>query len=99
LLCLGGQGIISVVSNVVPADTAAMIDAFIEGNITRAKELHFRMTPLVDALFIESNPIPVKTALAMMGMIDGELRLPLYNMAETNKVKLRQAMVNYGLIK
>lgn len=99
LLCLGGQGIISVVSNVAPADMSAMIDAFQTGDMARAKDLHYRMTPLVDALFIESNPIPVKTALALMGMMDGELRLPLCSMAEANKEKLRRAMVNYGLIK
>jgi len=99
LLCLGGQGIISVVSNVAPKDMADMIDAFEEGNISKARELHYRMTPLVDALFIETNPIPVKTALAMMGMIEEEMRLPLCGMSPGNREKLRQAMVNYGLLK
>lgn len=99
LMCIGGHGIISVVSNVAPKDMAEMVDAFEAGNIAKAREIHYRMTPLVDALFIETNPIPVKTALAMMGMIEEEMRLPLCAMSETNREKLRRAMVNYGLLK
>lgn len=99
LMCIGGQGIISVVSNVAPKDMAEMVDSFEAGDIGKARELHYRMTPLVDALFIETNPIPVKTALAMMGMIDGELRLPLCPMSESNREKLRRVMVDYGLLK
>ncbi|HOJ51338.1 MAG TPA: 4-hydroxy-tetrahydrodipicolinate synthase [Syntrophales bacterium] len=99
LMCIGGHGIISVVSNVAPKDMAEMVDAFEAGNVAKAREIHYRMTPLVDALFIETNPIPVKTALAMMGMIEEEMRLPLCAMAETNREKLRRAMVNYGLLK
>ncbi|MCX7982111.1 MAG: 4-hydroxy-tetrahydrodipicolinate synthase [Syntrophales bacterium] len=99
LMCIGGHGIISVVSNVAPRDMAEMVDAFEAGNLAKARDIHYRMTPLVDALFIETNPIPVKTALAMMGMIEEELRLPLCPMSESNKEKLRRAMVNYGLIK
>lgn len=99
LMCLGGHGIISVVSNVAPKDMAEMVDAFEAGKLDRAREIHYRMTPLVDALFIETNPIPVKTALAMMGMIEEEMRLPLCAMSEGNREKLRRAMVNYGLLK
>jgi 4-hydroxy-tetrahydrodipicolinate synthase len=98
LLALGGKGIISVVSNVVPGDMAGMVDAFAAGDLQKARALHFRMSPLIDALFIETNPIPVKAALAMMGKIDGELRLPLCPMTEKNEAVLRKVMQEYGLI-
>lgn len=98
LLCLGGQGIISVISNVVPADMAGMIDAFNAGDMDKARALHFKMTPLVDALFLESNPTPVKAALALMGKIDDEIRLPLIKMSEGNLAKLKKVMTDYGLI-
>lgn len=99
LLCLGGHGIISVVSNVAPADMAALVDAFAAGDLKKAKDLHFKMVPLVDSLFIETNPVPVKAALAMMGKIDYEVRLPLEKMSEGNYEKLKKVMITYGLIK
>ena len=98
LLALGGKGVISVVSNVVPGDMAGMVDAFAAGDLEKARALHFRMSPLIDALFIETNPIPVKAALAMMGKIDGELRLPLCPMTEKNEAVLKKVMQEYGLI-
>ena len=99
LLCLGGHGIISVVSNVAPADMSALVDAFAAGNLKKAKELHFKMVPLIDSLFIETNPVPVKAALAIMGKIDYEVRLPLEKMSEGNYEKLKKVMMTYGLIK
>ena len=99
LLCLGGHGIISVVSNVAPADMAALVDAFAAGNMKKAKELHYKLTPLVKSLFIETNPAPVKAALAMMGKIQYEVRLPLAKLSDANYEKLKQAMKTYGLIK
>jgi 4-hydroxy-tetrahydrodipicolinate synthase len=99
LLAIGGKGVISVISNVVPADMAGMVDAFNAGDLRKARALHYRMSPLIDALFIETNPIPVKAALAMMGKIDSELRLPLYRMAEKNEAILKKAMQQYGLIR
>jgi 4-hydroxy-tetrahydrodipicolinate synthase len=98
LLAMGGQGVISVISNVVPQDMAAMVDAFAAGDLAKARSLHHRMSPLIDALFIETNPIPVKAALAMMGKIAYDLRLPLCRMAEKNEAALRKAMQDYGLI-
>ena len=98
LLALGGKGIISVVSNVVPGDMAGLVDAFAAGDLEKARALHFRMSPLIAALFIETNPIPVKAALAMMGKIDGELRLPLCPMTEKNEAVLKKVMQEYGLI-
>ncbi|HEY5498571.1 MAG TPA: dihydrodipicolinate synthase family protein, partial [Syntrophales bacterium] len=99
LLCLGGHGIISVVSNVAPADMSALVDAFAAGNLKKAKDMHFKMVPLIDSLFIETNPVPVKAALAMMGKIDYEVRLPLAKMSEGNYEKLKKVMMTYGLIK
>ena len=99
LLCLGGHGIISVISNIVPKDMAALVDAFAAGDLQKAKNLHYRMAPLVDSLFIETNPTPVKAALAMMGKIESEVRLPLAKMSEANYEKLRKIMINYGLLR
>jgi 4-hydroxy-tetrahydrodipicolinate synthase len=98
LLAIGGTGIISVISNVAPADMAGLVDAFTAGDMIRAKALHHKMSALIDALFIEVNPIPVKAALALMGKIEYEYRLPLCKMAEANFEKLKKVMVNYGLI-
>ena len=75
-----------------------MVDAFAAGDLEKARGLHYRMSPLIDALFIETNPIPVKAALAMMGKIDYELRLPLCRMAEKNEAVLKKVMQEYGLI-
>ncbi len=99
LMAMGGKGVISVISNVAPADMAGMVDAFAAGDLNKARALHHKMSPLIDALFIETNPIPVKTALGMMGKIDPELRLPLCPMAEKNEAALRKAMREYGLIR
>ena len=98
LLAIGGKGVISVISNVVPGDMAGMVDAFAAGDLEKARQLHYRMSPLIDALFIETNPIPVKAALAMMGKIAYELRLPLCKMAEKNHAVLKKVMQDYGLI-
>ncbi|MBM4313280.1 MAG: 4-hydroxy-tetrahydrodipicolinate synthase [Deltaproteobacteria bacterium] len=98
LMAIGGQGVISVISNVVPADMAGMVDAFNAGDLKKARALHYKMSPLIEALFIETNPIPVKTAMAMMGKIDPELRLPLCRMSEKNEALLKSAMRQYGLI-
>ena len=98
LMAIGGAGVISVVSNVAPADMAGLVDVFFAGDMARAKELHYKMSALMDALFIEVNPIPVKAALALMGKIEYEYRLPLCKMDEANFEKLKKVMINYGLI-
>jgi len=98
LLCLGGVGAISVTANIVPADCAAMFDAFFAGKQQEALRLHYKLEPLHSPLFIETNPIPVKTALALMGKIAEEFRLPLCPMADANKDKLKKALKDYGLI-
>ena len=98
LMCVGGQGVISVVSNVVPNDMAGMCNAFFAGDLNRARELHYKMWPLMEAMFFETNPVPVKTALKLMGKITGDVRQPLWTMSEANETKLRQVMQKYGLI-
>ena len=98
LMAIGGAGIISVVSNVVPADMAGLVDACFAGDMAKAKSLHYKMSPLIDALFIEVNPVPVKAALALMGKIECEYRLPLCKMSDANQEKLKKVMTDYGLI-
>ncbi len=98
LLAIGGRGIVSVVSNIAPADMAAMVDAFAGGDVKRAQRLHHKLVPLIDALFIETNPVPVKAALSMMGKIAYDVRLPMYKMSDGNYEKLKAVMKNYGLI-
>ncbi len=99
LMCIGGKGVISVVSNVAPKDMADLCNAFFAGDMAKARQLHFKMWPLMEAMFFETNPVPAKTALKMMGKITGEVRLPLYRMSAANEEKLRQVLVNYGLAK
>ena len=97
VLAIGGTGVISVVANVVPRDTAAMVETFERGRLQEAIRWHDRLLPLVKALFIETNPIPVKTAMGILGMIDPQLRLPLCAMEGANLEKLRAALDAYGL--
>jgi len=98
ILAVGGKGVISVISNVAPADMAGMIDAFEANDISRARELHHKMYPLMEALFFETNPIPTKAALSLMGKIEYELRLPLCKMSDANYERLKKVMTDYGLI-
>lgn len=99
ILCLGGKGVISVVANIIPQDVAEMVAAFEQGHIKKARGYHFKMFNLMKAMFFETNPIPVKTALGLMGLCSAEMRLPLSPMAETNVIKLKKIMKEYGLIK
>ena len=85
LMCMGGMGVISVVSNVAPADMAGMCNAFFKGDLAKARELHYKMWPLIEAMFFETNPVPAKTALKMMGKITGEVRQPLCLMSAANE--------------
>ncbi|MBN1828386.1 MAG: 4-hydroxy-tetrahydrodipicolinate synthase [Deltaproteobacteria bacterium] len=98
ILAVGGKGVISVVSNVAPADMAGLVDAFEAGDLAKARALHYKMWSLTEACFFETNPIPVKAALAMMGKIDFEVRLPLCSMSDANNERLRKVLANYGLI-
>jgi 4-hydroxy-tetrahydrodipicolinate synthase len=98
LYTLGAQGCISVVSNVAPKDMAATWDAWVAGDWKKARELHYKLFPLHEGLFIEANPIPVKAALAMMGKIADEIRAPLYPMAGANRDKVRKILADLKLI-
>lgn len=99
LLALGGKGVISVTANVAPGNVSAMCKAWDNGDIERARNLHFKLEPLNKAMFLETNPIPVKTALSMMGKIQEELRLPLCPMNDDNKDKLKNALIEYGILR
>lgn len=99
LLALGGKGAISVTANICPKDMAELFNAWERGDIDTARKLHYKLEPLNKAMFIETNPIPVKTALAMMGKIKEEFRLPLCEMSQTNKEKLAEVLRGAGLIK
>lgn len=98
LMTLGGKGTISVSANVAPGDLSAMCSALLEGEYDKARELHFKLEPLNKGMFIETNPISVKTALSLMGKIEEEMRLPLCPMSSENKGRLRNVLKNYGLI-
>ncbi|MBI5415615.1 MAG: 4-hydroxy-tetrahydrodipicolinate synthase [Candidatus Omnitrophica bacterium] len=96
---LGGVGVISVVANIVPQDVAAMVLAFEAGNKQKASDINDRLIPLVKAMFLETNPIPVKHAMGLLGMCSSELRLPLCAMEDANLEKLKTALQHYGLLK
>ncbi len=99
VLAIGGTGVISVVANIVPKDVAMMVRAFEQGTLQDAISWHDRLLPLVKAMFIETNPIPVKTAMGLLGMIDPGLRLPLCAMEGDPLEKLKAALAAYGLRK
>ena len=98
VLSVGGVGVISVVANFVPDDVGEMIDAYNNGDVKRAKEIHLKLFPLIKAMFIETNPIPVKTAMGLLGMCSPDLRLPMTPMQPQNVEKLKKALSDYGLI-
>lgn len=97
ILALGGKGVISVVANIAPRDTHEMVAKFLNGDIEGSRKLQFKLNPLIEALFLEVNPIPVKTALNLMGMNAGKLRMPLTDMSEQNLEILKKRMLEYGL--
>ncbi len=98
ILSVGGKGVVSVLANIMPKEVKNLITLFEEGKKEEAKELHLRLFPLFKAMFYETNPIPVKTALGLMGMIDPELRLPLSPISEENKRKLSILLHQFKLI-
>lgn len=98
MMAAGACGVVSVASNVVPADIARMIHSHSAGRNDAATALHLRLFPLIKALFVETNPIPVKAALGMLGMAAGEPRLPLTPLTAAGRQTVRQALKQYGLI-
>ncbi len=97
-LALGGKGTISVTSNVMPKKVHELCDAWEKGNANEAKRLHYYLEPLNRAMFVETNPIPVKTALFLMGKMSAEFRLPLCNMQEATLAVLKKTMQDMKLI-
>lgn len=98
ILSVGGRGVISVVANVAPAPIAQMCSAFKAGNVEFARKLHYETMPLAVDLFIETNPIPAKTALMLMGKLNGKMRLPLAPMTPANLEQLRRTLQHTNLI-
>jgi len=98
LMALGGKGVVSTVANIAPKETAQLTEACLMGDWEKGRDIQFKLVPLIRSLFIETNPIPVKTALSLMGKCTAELRLPLTPMAEGNLQKLTVAMRHFGLL-
>ena len=98
LLSLGGKGVISVLSNVAPAQTHEICESYFRGDSKRSCELQLQAVPLINALFCEVNPIPVKAAMNLMGKEVGPLRLPLTEMEPQNQKRLAKAMEDYGIL-
>lgn len=97
LMSLGGHGVISVAANILPAETKKMVDAFKNGSVEEAKEVQLALNGLNNALFIETNPIPVKEAMSIMNLCSSEVREPLYQMSSENREKLVKEMSLYGI--
>lgn len=98
LLCLGSRGSITVTANIAPRDSANMHNLYKKGEIERARKLHYKLLPLNEAMFLESNPVPVKTALSLMGMDSGIFRPPLCAMSPANKRSLKKILERYGAV-
>ena len=98
-MAVGAQGVISVVSNVIPREVTQMVNAFARGDAKKASQLHAKCYPVFKDLFLETNPVPVKEALAMRGLIAEEYRLPLVKMSDANREKLRKTLKACGVLK
>ena len=99
LLAIGGHGVVSVIANILPRETAEMVHAALEGDWKRARDLHYRLFPLARAAFLETNPIPIKEAMAMAGMLEPEFRLPMCRMSDANRERLCAILTQYALVK
>lgn len=97
MMSVGARGVVSVLANVAPKETAALCAAFLKGDARRAAALHLKMFPLIKALFLETNPIPVKAALGMLGLCRPEPRLPLTPLSEQYRPALKKALKDFGL--
>ena len=97
IMSLGGKGLISVLSNVAPEFTHDMVCSYLEGDVQKSRDMQIQSLDLIDALFCEVNPIPVKTALNLMGLNVGPLRLPLCEMEEANEARLKKALIDFGI--
>lgn len=98
LMSIGGHGVISVIANFIPSDVKKMVTAFQQGDIAGAQALHYKMLPVIRAMFLETNPAPVKEAMELLGMCSGDLRLPMCRAADSTRDKIRSALKEYGLL-
>ncbi len=96
LLACGGKGVISTVSNIAPKQMHDVVASFMAGDIEKSRELQYKLAPLIDTLFLEVNPIPLKAAMKFLKVDSGLLRLPLFEMGEDNQNKLKKAMIDFG---
>jgi len=96
---IASSGVVSVIANIVPRETADLVHAALDGDWKRARDLHYRLFPLARAAFLETNPIPIKEAMAMAGMLEPEFRLPMCRMSDANREKLRAILKPYALVK
>ncbi|MCS4541529.1 MAG: 4-hydroxy-tetrahydrodipicolinate synthase [Euryarchaeota archaeon] len=99
IMALGGTGVISVAANIIPKQMCKLVDAMTKGNLKQAKQLHYKYLKLFKTLFLETNPVPVKEAMNMMGLAAGPTRLPLGPMSEENRKTLKAVLESYGLLK
>lgn len=98
MMSLGAKGVISVVANIMPKETAELVSSFMQGDLNRSRELHFKLFNLIKTLFIETNPIPIKAAAEMMGLVGKEIRLPLVPMSDKNRELLKEEMKKLALL-
>ncbi len=98
LMCLGGRGVISVITNIVPDKMSDLVRFMLDGQTEKARQIHFEISELCQAMFLETNPIPIKAALSLMGKIELEYRLPLCPPSQANMDKLKEVLAKYGLI-
>ncbi len=98
MMAVGAEGVISVLANVVPADVKKLVDLAAADKYAEARKLHLKMVPLVDELFRDNNPLGVKTALRLLGRINGEVRPPLFDVSTASEQAMRQALEGYGLL-
>ncbi len=98
LMSVGGKGVISVVANILPGEVSEIVSSFLSGEFGKSQKLHRSLFSICKAMFIETNPIPVKTAMKLLGRLNGEMRLPLCKMSEENEKQLKKTLEKYGLI-
>jgi 4-hydroxy-tetrahydrodipicolinate synthase len=99
LLSICGIGVISVLANIIPAEIVSLVKTFENGDLKAAAKVHYKLLSLAKLMFIETNPIPIKTAASLLGMCKADLRLPMCEMEEPNRVKLEKALKDFGLLK
>jgi len=97
IMSIGGKGVVSVLANILPREVSELTSSFLKGDIENAQRLHNRLFPVCKAMFIETNPIPVKTAMKLLGRLNGEMRLPLCNMSEEHESQLKKVLEENGI--